>query len=350
MSKKAFHYDPLTNMDSKDMYYRRVISDELKCLLIDGGGLHWLFDFVKSRNDLDFLIGTNNSHSWISVYCGATNLLKITITGVLVHAAAHTKYINLAMENDLNIYGYKETTDLNFENDFIQFLSLLHQNNHLNRHYYNKKEGYFQNLFSRRFGILSDGSEEFVVIDKEVVLGYKNMSAKSKYFNPQQNKFRGIKRYLSEYNAKRYGSNIDQEPIGNELDFSAVDRNGNILFIEFKHGSSTKGIYLSPIQIGLYDNIFQDYIYHYKQNFIDDVSEMIQQKKEIGLISQDFPEVKISGEIVPVLIIAQYNPMSSAMDSFCNVLKICRDRLQDDTFLSKLKVYWWCEEGKLRSI
>ncbi len=338
------------NMASKEMYYKRLISEELKCLLIGGGELHWLFNLVKGKDDLDFLIGANNSKQWISVYCGTTSLLDITFTGGLVRISAHKKYINLAQNNSLNIYGYKETTNLNFEDDFVQFLSFLHQNNHMERHYGNKKEGYFQNLFSRQFGILSNGSEDFVVIDKEAVVGYQNMLVKAKYFDKQREKFKAIKQHLSEFDAKRYGSNIGKEALGNELDFLAVNRDGKVLLIEFKHGSSTKGIYLSPIQIGLYYSILQDYIHYYRQNFIDDVGEMIQQKKDMKLISRDFPEVKLSGGIVPLLIIAKYNPRSSALDSFRNVLRICREELKDDAFLSNLEVYEYDEHQNLTSV
>jgi len=337
-------------MASKEMYYKRLISDELKCLLIGGGELHWLLNLVKSRDDLDFLIGTNSSKRWISVYCGTTSLLEITFTSGSVRISAHKKYINLAQNNSLNIYGSKETANLNFEDDFVQFLSFLHQNNHLKRHYGNKKEGYFQNLFSRQFGILSNGSEDFVVIDKEAVVGYKNMQVKAKYFDKQREKFKAIKQHLSEFDAKRYGSNIGKEALGNELDFLAVNRDGKVLLIEFKHGSSTKGIYLSPIQIGLYYSIFQDYIHHYRQNFIDDIGEIIKQKKDLKMISQDFPEVTPSGEIVPLLIIAKYNPRSSALDSFRNVLEICREELKVNSFLSNLEVYEYDEDQKFKPV
>lgn len=205
-------------------------------------------------------------------------------------------------------------------------------------------------MFSRQFGILSDGSEDFIVIDKEAVIGYQNMRVKAKYFDKQREKFKVIKKYLSELDAKRYGSNIGEEALGNELDFLAVNRSGEVLLIEFKHSSSTKGIYLSPIQIGLYCNIFQDYIHCYRQDFIDDVGEMIKQKKDMGLISQNFSEVKLSGEIVPLLIIAKYNPRSSALDSFRSVLQICREELKDGAFLSKLEVYEYDEHKNLTPI
>lgn len=338
------------NASYNEMYYKRVIPKELKLLLMDGRELHWLFNLVKYREDMDFLVGANKSKQWISVYCGTTCLLDINFINGLVRISAHKKYINLAKSLGLNIYDNKETTNLNFECDFVQFLSFLHRNNHLKRHYDNKKEGYFQNMFSRQFGILSNGTEEFVVIDKEAVVGYQDKQIKAKYFDKKRENFRAIKKHLSDIDAKRYGSKISNEALGNELDFLAVNKEGKVLFVEFKHGSSTKGIYLSPIQIGLYYSIFQDYINYCKQNFINDLGEMIRQKKDMKLISPNFPELKLSGEIVPLLIIAKYNPRSSAIDKFSSVLKICRDQLKDDAFLSKLEVYEYDEHKKLTQV
>jgi hypothetical protein len=329
-------------MDDNEMYYRRIIPEELKKLLMIGGGLHWLFKLVKERDDLDFLIGINK----IYVYRGTTRLLAIAFTRGIVSILADCRYRSLSQDHNLKIYGDKEIAELNFEDDFVDLISFLPPD----RHYDNMKEGFFQNLFSRQFGILSDGSEDFVMVDKEAVIGYQNNKTKEKYFGKQRKQFIEIKEYLSEQNAKRYGSRLGEYTLGNELDFLAVNRSGEILLIEFKHSSSTKGIYLSPIQIGLYYSIFHDYIIRHRQEFVKDIGDMIKQKKDMGLISTNFPEVNISDKIVPMLVIAKYNPKSSALDTFRSVLKICRDKLKDDAFLSGLKVYDYDTDNRLKSL
>ena len=58
------------------MYYNRKISDSLSRLIEPRGELRWLFDFVKSRDDLDFLIGKSSSTEWISVYRGLSRRLE----------------------------------------------------------------------------------------------------------------------------------------------------------------------------------------------------------------------------------------------------------------------------------
>jgi hypothetical protein len=333
-------------MAIEEMYYRRVISDELKQLLLKEGAFHWLYQLVKAR---DFLIGANKSKQWIYVYRGTTRLLDITEKRGLVKVSANRKYLDLAERNNLNIYGVKKVSDLNFRDDFVRLISCLGQDKKLDRHFVNKKEGYFQNLFSRQFGICAKGTEDFVVVDKEAVIGFENKGIKAKYFGEQRKRFMKINQYLSRVAPKRYGSKLNEKALGNELDFLAVGRNGEILLVEFKHGSSTKGIYLSPIQIGLYLSLFQDYISRYQQDFIRNIEDMIKQKKDMGLIPESFPTASPNGSLVPVLIIAEYNPISSAMDKFKSVLKICREEI-DGGFLSELRIFNYSENGKLTPI
>jgi predicted NUDIX family phosphoesterase len=330
----------------KEMYYQRVISYILQRLLMCGGELHWLYELVKERKDLDFLIVANKSNEKILVYRGTTKLLNISFQRGLVRISADKKYTNLAHENNLDIYRVRDLADLDFKHSFVQLISYLPKDTH----YDNKKEGYFQNLFSRRFGIESNGNEGFLVIDKEAVIGYEDDTTKGKYFSKQQEIFKAIRKHLSEIDEKRYGKNLGDGTLGNEVDFLAVNKDGDILLIEFKHGSSTKGIYLSPIQIGLYCSIFQDYISSNKDNFIDVIGDMIKQKKAMGLISSNFPEVNLSCRIVPMLVIAQFNPRSSALDKFNEVLQICRQKLNDNAWLSNLKVYEYDECKELVSI
>ena len=59
------------------MYYDRIIPDSLSKLIEPQGELRWLFELVKNRSDLDFLICRNISKKWISVYRGLSNLLTI---------------------------------------------------------------------------------------------------------------------------------------------------------------------------------------------------------------------------------------------------------------------------------
>jgi len=346
ITSEAENLEPLAY---KGMYYRRVISDRLKNLLILNGELYWLYNLVKGRQDLDFLIGANSFMEWISVCRGTTRILQISFQGNLLRISADSKYINLAKTNNLDIYGDKNISNLSFEHDFAQFVQLF-SSLPKDYHYNNKKEGYFQSLFSRQFGILNDGTEDFILVDKEVVIGYQSNQAKEMYLRNTKPKFMSLYNHLSAVNSKRFGSNLNKKSLGNEMDFLSLNKNGDILLVEFKHGSSTNGVYLSPIQIGHYYEILQHYINSYRRDFINDIGDMIKQKKEMGLIPSNFPEVMLSGCIIPMLVIAEYNPKSSALNKLKEVMGICRKQLSDNNFLSNLEVYEYNEDQNLKPI
>lgn len=327
-------------MISPEMYYQRTIPEKLKTLLMPEGGLSWLFSLVKSRRDLDFLIGANKSKEWISVYRGTSRLLSVCLSKKdVLNISAAGKYLESARREGLSIYGCRKPSDLNFKAAFNELLGLVEKDSAFDRYYNNRKEGYFQNLFSRQFGILSEGREEFVVVDKEVVIGYADKVVKAKLFGRHRERFMAINEYLSKLNASKFGRKLGGKALGNELDFLAVTREGKICLIEFKHGSSAKGIYLSPIQIGLYYAIFSEYVNQHRDEFTKNVRDMISQKKEVGLISRNWPDATLGTDLVPVLIVAENKEESSAFDKFKEVLEICRDKLNDRTFLSGLKVF-----------
>lgn len=141
----------------------------------------------------------------------------------------------------------------------------------------------------------------------------------------------------------KFGKNeISKKGIGNELDFLALDKDGNLLLIELKHGTNTSGIYLSPLQIGLYFEIFNMFPWEELQY---SVSQMIDQKKRIGLINSKWktPEIK---RIVPVLQISEFNYRGSAKDKFNEVLEFVRD-IKGSSFLQDIRTYNYTKEDGL---
>jgi len=73
------------------------------------------------------------------------------------------------------------------------------------------------------------------------------------------------------------------------------------------------------------------------------IKEMIMQKKKIGLIYPKWktPEIK---EIIPVLIISEYNYKSSAKRKFQEVLAFMKKR-KGAAFLKNLKTYNYTTES-----
>lgn len=313
------------------MYYNRTISNSFSILLEKGGALEWLFQFVKNREDLDFLIGKNTSKEWISIYRGLTRIISISLSkNNFILIDADVRYKKLSS----NLFG-KKNINQNFQNEIEDIIIQIERNSKFDRYYKNKKEGYYQNELSRRYGICCYSKSDFVILDKEAVIGYSNKAEKDKIFGNVQQKYRLLQQEISDFNDKRFGKNLNKKALGNELDFLALDKYGNILLIEYKHGTNTSGIYLSPLQIGLYFDVFSIFP---KKELENSVFEMLEQKQKIGLINPDWKKPKHIREIIPVLIISEYNYNSSAKTKYNEVLQFTREKLSSK-FLSNIETF-----------
>jgi hypothetical protein len=313
------------------MYYNRTISNDFASLLEGQGSLRWLFDFVKNHTELDFLIGKNNSKEWISVYRGLTRIVSISpINHTLIYLDAAKAYKSIIP----SLYGKKSNTDI-FLNEIVLLIAQIEQNRKFDRYYKTKKEGYYQNELSKIYGMCGKPDTDFVIIDKEAVIGYSNQAEKDNLLGSIQQKYKQLQREISDLNPKRYGKDLGKKAIGNELDFLALDRDGNILLIEYKQGTNTSGIYLSPLQIGMYNDIFTSFP---KNELESAVFEMLVQKQKIGLINPNWKKPNCIKDIIPVLIISEFNYKSSAKAKFDEIIQFTRKQL-GSSFLDNLQTY-----------
>lgn len=323
------------------MYYNRTISKEFSSLLEESGQLRWLFDFVKNHKELDFLIGKNKSKEWISVYRGLTRIISVlpkNDTTVFIDAA--DKYRNISP----TLFGQKGVNE-NFQNEIENLITQIEQNSQFDRYYKKKKEGYYQNELSKLYGICGKPDTDFVIIDKEAVIGYSNQAEKNNFLGSIKQKYIQSQREISLLNPLRYGKDLEKKAIGNELDFLALDKDGNILLIEFKHGTSTSGIYLSPLQIGMYNDIFTSLP---KEELETAVFEMLEQKQRIGLINPNWKKPNSIKEIIPVLIISEFNYKSSAKTKFDEILQFARKQF-GTSFLNNLQTFNFIADDKCLS-
>jgi hypothetical protein len=323
------------------MYYCRMIPDDFAQIIMQGGALRWLVDYVKTRDDLDLLVGKNNGEKYISVYRGLTKI--VTILGTSASDRVRVKTAGTYQKYSPLLVGTKSPSDIT-KTEIEAIRTSLEKKGLDDRYYGNRKEGYYQNEISRIFGLCSNADSDFLILDKEVVVGYEDETEKTRLFGPLRDEYKGLQKIISERNPKRYGSGLEKKSIGDELDFIAIDKNGDILLMELKHGSNTSGIYLSPLQIGLYYQIFNGLLPKYDlQNALIRIFE---QKRSIGLISSDWELPRLSGKIIPILIVAEPNQKNSAFEKFCEVLEICREEKGSD-FLRDLRTYAYTSDKKL---
>lgn len=273
----------------KDMYYDRSMSTNLVKLILKD--YQWLIDEVIENPELDFQTGSNNNDSWFSVYRGTGRILTIKENGKVFAADAYMR-LYPSFYKEPNIKG------------LATLLKLIQKENALGRYYITvdgkKKEGYYQNLISRRYSLFCEPEDDFIIIDKEFVLGYRNDKVKEIISSPIIEKYDSIIRSLSE--TYDYCKNIKQS--GTECDFVGLTRQGDILLLELKRQDDTKKIYLSPLQAGKYDDLTKEYIKRFTEDFNRDVINMVTQKINMGILTPQWTvPKKLSGNIVPAVVV-----------------------------------------------
>ena len=121
-----------------------------------------------------------------------------------------------------------------------ELLDKIHKDSELKRYYLGadgkRKEGYYQNLISRRYSLFCEPEDGFIIIDKEFVLGYADDTIKTEITKPITEKYDGIIQSLKD--KYDYCKQIKQP--GTECDFVGLTREGDILLLELKRHEDTK--------------------------------------------------------------------------------------------------------------
>lgn len=308
---------------NKEMYYERSMKIDLEKSILKN--YEWLIDEVIKRPELDFQTGSNISDSWFSVYRGTGRILTINTSGKFF---ADPKYIGLCSD----FYKKPDRKGLNI------LLSKINNDSSLGRYYIDakgrKKEGYYQNLISRRYSLFCQAEDDFIIIDKEFVLGYCDDNIKNVITKPVKDKYDEIIHSLSQKYA--YCKNIKQP--GTECDFVGLTRSGDILLLELKRYEDTTKIYLSPIQAGKYDDLTTEYVKRFYDDFCHNVLDMVAQKIRMGILKPKWEiPTKLSGKIVPAVVVGG-KPSEEAKNRF----KIVREAVNKD-----ITLYTCDEQGNL---
>ena len=291
---------------SKEMYYNRSMSPNLVQRITEE--YQWLIDAVKHNPELDFQTGSNDNDSWFSVYRGTGRIMTIKEKG---KPYAASKYMDLFPD----FYDNPNKTGLDV------LMEKIKEESGLGRYYIGadgkRKEGYYQNLISRRYSLFCEPDDEFIIIDKEFVLGYSEDKVKERITQPIINKYDDVIRSLSD--KYDYCKNIKQP--GTECDFVGLTRQGDILLLELKRYEDTTKIFLSPLQAGKYDDLTKEYVRRYYNDFNKDVLKMVIQKKDMEILNPkwDLP-AKLTGNIIPAVVVGG-NPSKAAIERFDIVRK-----------------------------
>lgn len=322
------------------MYYNRTMQ-KLHLLFAPDGALRWLVGYVKRCDDLDFQTGRNANDEWVSVYRGLTRLVRIgTDKAGMLKLSADKKYMALQP----SLYG-KFGKDHVFEAELEGLRQIIANATEFESSYDNKKEGFYQNIFSRRYGLLGMADDPFIIVDKESVIGFGDKSEEEKICSLHRAPLEETMSFLAQTFPKDFGSKLGDKKLGKELDFIAIGFNGDVLLIEYKDGHNTNGIYGSPFQMGMYQALFSALD---RGAFQDAVLDCARQKQQMGMLHPSWPIPAQIRSIRSVLVVSDYPGKSTAKAKFSQVLGLCRERM-GASFLEGLTAFHFTTERKLEA-
>lgn len=184
------------------------------------------------------------------------------------------------------------------------------------RYFKNRKEGYWSNRLSIEYGRNWAPHKEWLIIDREAVLGFKTELQKSAFYNGFRAKVQSVKQALQLSDPKQWGKLVAMNEgkdecanfdFGDELDFLAIGPEKQLLCIELKHGSYTSGIYWGPLQASVYRDAFSSQL----RNISDSILKIVRQRVSLGLLPQKalerLPEDSFQS-VEGILAVADYEP------------------------------------------
>ena len=328
--------------------YNRVLDPEVESMLAEDGELRFLITDAPelSPNDpyaLDIQIREGNQ---VMYYNGTTRVLtlqfrrKYNNAPVTIKASAAAAYGNYEESerefNDLmkekKVWSLFEIPEFKLAWQAYLKAAIKAAND---RYYKNGREGFWQNRLCVEFGRNWTPSSDWLVIDRECVIGFDNSDDKTKHYEKAFKPAMSIKGALQASDSKKWG-NPDKKGFGDEVDMLAIDKSGDLIVIELKHGVNTAGIYWGPLQAGVYHAAFKDA----PPEVLQGIQCLIAQKIKLGLLP-DAAAKRVSSSLKlgdPVLAIAEPKKKSHCWGMMIEVLqktknwpmKIALIRLKND--------------------
>lgn len=229
-------------------------------------------------------------NSELMVYHGGTCLLTIGFSGIeqnKISFRSKSYGMKDGCASEFNLL--KAVTTLDdvdaAANKVCAFLSKVIRTNNLvnDRYFGNLKEGYWSNRLSIALGRNWQPESEWLIIDRESVLGFDNSKNKKRFFTAYKDSVQSVKNKLQQSDPRVWGrpnEKSDDHDFGDELDFLAIGPNKQLVCIELKHGTYTSGIYWGPLQAAVYRGVFSSQL----DGISTDIIKMVRQRVELGLL------------------------------------------------------------------
>ncbi len=264
-------------------YARAMDECVLRSLLQDGPYRFLISDVsVGDPDALDVHLRENNT---IMYYHGTTRVLTVQFRAgngsVKAKASAdpaYARYSGCQQEyHRLMTQWVSEDADA-FRSAFLEYLPKAITSSNA-RYYRNQQEGYWQNRLCIRYGKQWSPADEWLIIDRECVVGFDDGSEKARFYENASRAYQGVRDRLQREDAVMWGKPAGKT-FGDELDMLAINQAGDLVVIELKHGKNSRGIYWGPLQVGLYHDAFATTT----GAISDGIRKLVAQKIALGLL------------------------------------------------------------------
>lgn len=299
--------------------YNRALTQDAVSLMKPGSELAFLLcDLPTVEDEVNALDAQLREHNQIMYYHGTTRLLTVTLRpskcGIILQPDAHATYKQKDAFAQLEKIGRSAPGEAReaFMNYLSSALALADK-----RYFKNHKEGYWQNHLCHRFGRNCQPDDDWLIVDRECVIGFSDGDEKREYYNDIISARTQMRTRLQSTDEGKWGRAIGKM-FGDELDLLAIDRNGRLLAIELKHGSNPSGIYWGPLQAGAYASALQGKL----QEIVPGIVALVNQKVDLGLLPEHARtrlENSLLDDVTPILAVAEPNPRSSCWSKLTEV-------------------------------
>lgn len=312
------------------MYYNRILSHGFARFLKKGGELRWLVDFAAGHKGVDLQTGKSSTKQWISVFYGPVRLFSIRkFKGSVIFIDSSEETHNLSG----NFYGRRDAGQ-NFQDEIGRLIAAIEKEPILTDSYRNSKKVYYRNLLSRRYGICSNPDDDFVIIDVEAAPGYRNEAEKNCISGSNRMRYKQLFTEVSRRCFHIYSKDFQKMSFGNGPDILALDKSGNILIMNIINRYNPSSVCFGLMETGLYFDIFSALPWRELET---SVLEMLSQKQKNGLINSSWLSPAKIKNLIPVLIIPDYNHKSATENIVRELLDFIREKYID-MFPDSLKV------------
>lgn len=259
----------------------------------------------------------------VSLYCGKTAILTMKFSWAKnqVTFSAHKTYTG----QQPGFFEKERLIDSREINDAVQrYVSTLI----VNKCQWGG-EGLVQAKWLKRLSLGSKNEDEFIIFDREGVLGFDIPDERVRFFEDATYPLVAPKEKIASYGQQRGWAQLG-ECNPSEIDFLGTSMDGHFLYIiEAKQPKSGPDkIYYSPLQVATYALAWKKAIK--TPDVFHGVNRLILAKQKAGLLPKHCNELKEGAVIVPILILPTLKTEGNVSKRLKFVMDEIRPCLTDD--------------------